>query len=107
MTGQELLTSNMMVRLCVERLFPHPDLALPFLQVFPMACIKRAVPWWGLAVNWIVGECLLGNVFEILSYLRCAHGGISVLFGNLAGSLFFAAVLVKCALLVISDCNEG
>jgi formate/nitrite transporter len=49
--GQELLTSNMMT--------------------FPMAVAKRAIPWWGLPLNWII-----------------------VLFGNLTGSLFFAAVLV-------------
>ncbi|KAI8994103.1 Formate/nitrite transporter [Trametes punicea] len=50
--GQELLTSNMMI--------------------FPMACIKGAVPWWGLFYNWII-----------------------VTFGNLCGSLFFATVLTK------------
>jgi len=50
--GHELLTSNMMV--------------------FPMAVLKRAVPWWSLPLNWLV-----------------------VTFGNLTGSLFFAAVLVK------------
>ncbi|KAJ7072244.1 Formate/nitrite transporter [Mycena amicta] len=50
--GQELLTSNMMV--------------------FPMAVLKRAVPWWSLPLNWII-----------------------VTFGNLVGSLFFGAVLVK------------
>ncbi|KAF7315584.1 Formate/nitrite transporter [Mycena indigotica] len=50
--GHELLTSNMMV--------------------FPMALIKRAVPWWSLPLNWII-----------------------VTFGNLVGSLFFAAILVK------------
>ncbi|KAI5116674.1 hypothetical protein M0805_003315 [Coniferiporia weirii] len=52
LTGQELLTSNMMV--------------------MPMAFFKGAVPWWSIPVNWII-----------------------VLFGNLCGSLFFAAVLVK------------
>ncbi|KAJ7611750.1 Formate/nitrite transporter [Roridomyces roridus] len=51
MLGLELLTSNMMV--------------------FPMAVWKRAIPWWGLPVNWII-----------------------VTFGNLAGSLFSAAILV-------------
>ncbi|KZT67141.1 putative formate/nitrite transporter [Daedalea quercina L-15889] len=50
--GHELLTSNMMI--------------------FPMACLKGAVPWWGLPWNWLL-----------------------VTFGNLCGSLFFAAVLVK------------
>ncbi|KAI0823708.1 Formate/nitrite transporter [Trametes gibbosa] len=50
--GQELLTSNMMI--------------------FPMACIKGAVPWWALPYNWLI-----------------------VTFGNLCGSLFFASVLTK------------
>jgi len=50
--GHELLTSNMMI--------------------FSMACLKGAVPWWGLPLNWLI-----------------------VTFGNLCGSLFFAAVLVK------------
>ncbi|KAJ3735810.1 Formate/nitrite transporter [Lentinula guzmanii] len=52
LNGYELLTSNMMY--------------------FPMAVIKRAVPWWSLPVNWII-----------------------VTFGNLVGSLFFGAILVK------------
>lgn len=50
--NQELLTSNMLY--------------------FPMAVLKRAVPFWGLCVNWII-----------------------VFFGNLVGSLFFAAILVR------------
>ncbi|KAH9830798.1 Formate/nitrite transporter [Rhodofomes roseus] len=50
--GHELLTSNMMI--------------------FTMACLKGAVPWWGLPWNWVI-----------------------VTFGNLCGSLFFAAVLTK------------
>ncbi|KAF9465008.1 Formate/nitrite transporter [Collybia nuda] len=49
--GHELLTSNMMI--------------------FPMAVVKRAIPWWSIPVNWFI-----------------------VLFGNLVGSLFTAAVLV-------------
>jgi len=58
--GQELLTSNMMT--------------------FPMAFIKREIPWWSLPVNWII-----------------------VLFGNLAGSLFFGAVLVHYSGIVSAD----
>jgi formate/nitrite transporter len=42
------------------------------MMVFPMGVLKRAVPYWSLPLNWLV-----------------------VTFGNLAGSLFFAAVLVK------------
>ncbi|KAG6903028.1 hypothetical protein C0995_007461 [Termitomyces sp. Mi166 len=36
-----------------------------------MAVIKREIPWWSLPLNWLI-----------------------VLFGNLVGSLFFAAILV-------------
>ncbi|KAH8828090.1 Formate/nitrite transporter [Flagelloscypha sp. PMI_526] len=50
--GLELLTSNMMS--------------------FPMAIMKRQVPWWSLPLNWFI-----------------------VFWGNLAGSLFFGALLVK------------
>lgn len=39
---------------------------------FPMAVLMRAVPVWSLCVNWLI-----------------------VFFGNLAGSLFFAAILTK------------
>ncbi|KAI9453162.1 Formate/nitrite transporter [Lactarius psammicola] len=42
------------------------------MMVFPMAILKGAVPWWSLPLNWLV-----------------------VTFGNLTGSLFFAAILVK------------
>ncbi|THV02340.1 putative formate/nitrite transporter [Dendrothele bispora CBS 962.96] len=42
------------------------------MMVFPMAILKGAIPWWSLPVNWII-----------------------VTFGNLVGSLFFAAILVK------------
>jgi len=52
MLGLELLTSNMMV--------------------FPMAVVKKAIPWWSLPVNWII-----------------------VTFGNLCGSLFVAAILIN------------
>ncbi|TFK72396.1 putative formate/nitrite transporter [Pluteus cervinus] len=50
--GLELLTSNMMI--------------------FPMALVKRVIPWWSLPLNWLI-----------------------VFWGNLAGSLFFAGILVK------------
>ncbi|KAJ4483321.1 Formate/nitrite transporter [Lentinula aciculospora] len=42
------------------------------MMYFPMAVVKGAVPWWSLPVNWII-----------------------VTFGNLVGSLFFGAILVK------------
>jgi len=42
------------------------------MMVFTMGVLKRAVPWWSLPLNWLV-----------------------VTFGNLTGSLFFAAILVK------------
>jgi len=50
--GADLLTSNMMT--------------------FPMAVIKRRIPFWALLLNWFV-----------------------VFWGNMVGSLFFAAVLTK------------
>ncbi|KAF8893951.1 Formate/nitrite transporter [Infundibulicybe gibba] len=42
------------------------------MLIFPMAVCKRAIPWWSLPLNWLI-----------------------VTFGNLVGSLFFAALLVK------------
>jgi formate/nitrite transporter len=42
------------------------------MMVFPMGVVKRVIPWWSLPVNWII-----------------------VTFGNLTGSLFFGAILVK------------
>lgn len=52
LVGADLLTSNMMT--------------------FPMAVMKRRVPFWSLLLNWFI-----------------------VFWGNMAGSLFFAAVLTK------------
>jgi len=48
------------------------DLLTSNLMIFPMAVVKGALPWWSIPVNWII-----------------------VTFGNLVGSLFFAAILVK------------
>ncbi|KAG8213708.1 putative formate/nitrite transporter [Butyriboletus roseoflavus] len=48
------------------------DLLTSNLMIFPMAAVKGAIPWWGIPVNWII-----------------------VTFGNLVGSLFFAAILAK------------
>ncbi|KIK99314.1 hypothetical protein PAXRUDRAFT_822857 [Paxillus rubicundulus Ve08.2h10] len=56
------------------------DLLTSNLMIFPMAAIKRAIPWWGVLLNWII-----------------------VFFGNLVGSLFFAAVLAKSDGLVTVD----
>ncbi|KAJ8482379.1 hypothetical protein ONZ45_g14973 [Pleurotus djamor] len=42
------------------------------MMTFPMALIKGVIPWWSLPVNWLI-----------------------VTFGNLVGSLFFAAILVR------------
>ncbi|KAI0958186.1 hypothetical protein AcV7_004072 [Taiwanofungus camphoratus] len=52
--GHELLTSNMMVRTacaCTAVYQAH----LRRTQIFPMAIIKGAVPWWGLPWNWLIG----------------------------------------------------
>jgi len=42
------------------------------MMVMPMAAIKGVVPWWSIPYNWFI-----------------------VFFGNLVGSLFFGAILVK------------
>ncbi|KAJ6499208.1 Formate/nitrite transporter [Mycena sanguinolenta] len=42
------------------------------MMVFPMAVAKRVIPWWSLPLNFLI-----------------------VTFGNLVGSLFFGAILVK------------
>ncbi|KAJ3724597.1 Formate/nitrite transporter [Lentinula raphanica] len=70
LNGYELLTSNMMY--------------------FPMAVIKKAVPWWSLPVNWLIGT--KSSDVQIPSSLS---DNIVVTFGNLVGSLFFGAILVK------------
>jgi len=48
------------------------DLLTSNMMVIPMAVAKKAIPWWSLPLNWTI-----------------------VFFGNLVGSLFFAAILVK------------
>ncbi|KAF8967860.1 Formate/nitrite transporter [Flammula alnicola] len=50
------------------------------MMIFPMAVAKRAIPWWSLPLNWLI-----------------------VFFGNLAGSLFFAAILVHYSGIVSTD----
>ncbi len=62
-------------------------------KIFPMAIIKRAIPWWSLPINF-----LLGKFSELSSpWGSLPHDDVpAVTFGNLVGSLFFAAVLVKC-----------
>ncbi|KAH7929877.1 putative formate/nitrite transporter [Leucogyrophana mollusca] len=54
------------------------DLLTSNLMIFPMAVIKGRLPWWSIPVNWII-----------------------VTFGNLVGSLFFAAILSKYSGLVV------
>lgn len=56
------------------------DLLTSNLMIFPMAVLRRALPWWSIPVNWIV-----------------------VFFGNLVGSLFFAAILAKYDGLMVDD----
>ncbi|KAL4077798.1 putative formate/nitrite transporter [Scleroderma citrinum] len=56
------------------------DLLTSHLMTFPMAVLNGALPWWSIPVNWII-----------------------VTFGNLVGSLFFAAVLAKDDGLITSD----
>jgi formate/nitrite transporter len=56
------------------------ELVTSNMMVFPMAWYTRSVPAWSLALNWII-----------------------VTFGNLVGSLFFAAVLVKYAGIISTE----
>ncbi|KAF5354668.1 hypothetical protein D9756_005375 [Leucocoprinus leucothites] len=67
---QELLTSNMLASDTIWTTVSSR--CLPARQYFSMAVLKRAVPFWGLCLNWFI-----------------------VFFGNLAGSLFVAAILVR------------
>jgi formate/nitrite transporter FocA (FNT family) len=55
-----------------------------------MAVMKRAIPWWSIPVNWTVGKYRRNLSFVYSVYL------LAVFFGNLVGSLFFAAILSKC-----------
>jgi len=63
-----------------------------------MAVLTGAIPWWGIPVNWIIGECPTILPVHILIFPSV------VTFGNLSGSLFFAAVLAKCQLFIGSVC---
>ena len=62
-----------------------------------MACIQGAVPWWSLPLNWIIGASHLASYRRPGNLIPC-----EVTFGNLCGSLFFAAVLTKCTKLAAS-----
>jgi formate/nitrite transporter len=50
------------------------------MMIMPMAAIKRAIPWWSMLLNILV-----------------------VTFANLAGSLFFAAILVHYSGIISAD----
>jgi len=50
------------------------------MMIFPMAVATRSIPWWSLPLNWLI-----------------------VFFGNLAGSLFFAAILTHYSGIVSVD----
>lgn len=52
--GQELLTSNMLASNFESNTRLYNMLTRK--QYFPMACVKGAVPWWSLPVNWIIGR---------------------------------------------------
>lgn len=75
-----------------------PILNLPaghIIQVFTMTVLKGAIPWWGLPLNWIIG----GSGCKYCLFMVSSITATIVAFGNLSGSLFFAAILVKCELL--------
>ncbi|KAM6502201.1 Formate/nitrite transporter [Amanita muscaria] len=50
------------------------------MMIFPMAVLKGAIPWWSLPLNWFI-----------------------VFWGNLAGSLFVAEILVHYSGIVSTD----
>ncbi|GHJ84805.1 hypothetical protein NliqN6_1207 [Naganishia liquefaciens] len=52
------------------------------MMIIELGVFKRRIPWWGIPYNWVVVFC-----------------------GNLAGSLFFAAILVKYTGLVTEPIN--
>ncbi|CAK5281735.1 unnamed protein product, partial [Mycena citricolor] len=54
-----------------------------------MAVMKRAVPWWSLLLNFLLGACVSTLPVGLLTV-------VTVTFGNLVGSLFTAAILVHC-----------
>jgi hypothetical protein len=57
-----------------------------------MAVCARAVPWWSLCLNWLIGPQVSQNFLE--TWPADIH--VLVFFGNLVGSLFFGAILVRC-----------
>ncbi|KAG7095584.1 hypothetical protein E1B28_006315 [Marasmius oreades] len=78
-----------LVRMLGGFVFPTGFVLIPMLglelltsnmMVFPMAVVIRALPWWSLPLNWVI-----------------------VTFGNLAGSLFSAAILVKYSGIISSE----
>jgi len=34
-------------------------------QIFPIATLKGAIPWWSLPVNWIIGKLALSSPTEL------------------------------------------
>lgn len=71
LTGMELLTSDMMI--------------------IELGVLKRRIPWWGILYNWVVVCKYHFLLFESMISLMDP----SLVLGNLGGSLFFAAILVK------------
>ena len=62
-----------------------------------MALIKGAVPVWGLPLNWVIGEYILAEIYIAAKRAEHEYEFLStVTFGNLVGSLFFAAIITKC-----------
>ena len=64
-----------------------------------MAVLKGAIPWWSLPLNWVIGAPWY--LIESSSWNWLLILVTTVTFGNLVGSIFFAAILVKCGPSVI------
>ncbi|KAF9269486.1 putative formate/nitrite transporter [Marasmius fiardii PR-910] len=78
-----------LVRMLGGFVFPTGFVLIPMLglelltsnmMVMPMAVAKGAIPWWSLPLNWVI-----------------------VTFGNLVGSLFSAAILVRYSGIISSE----
>lgn len=93
------------------------------MMIIPLAAFKRRVPWWGIPYNyvsvklWSSGEYEADNLsafslssvswLELRRQSLCGQLTIDlalcIVWGNLAGSLFFAAILTRYTHLATGD----
>lgn len=71
------------------------------MMIIELGVFKRRIPWWGIPYNWVVVcECEAYHFQKLWLTLN-----YPAVLGNLAGSLFFAAILVKYTGLVTAPIN--